>query len=67
MAPPGELRQAADSSLPPSAAVEPHRVEEPGRLAIALDEAAAAAAAEDADETWGDWEAPDEAPTGADQ
>ncbi len=46
MAPPGELRQAADSSLPPSAAVEP--------LQLKLE-----------DETWGDWETPVEAPTGA--
>ena len=45
MAPP-ELRQAADSSLPPSAAVEP--------LQLKLE-----------DETWGDWETPVEAPTGA--
>ena len=49
-----ELRQAADSSLPSSAAVEPHRVEEPV-LQTALDEAAAAAA-EDEDSNWGDWE-----------
>ncbi len=44
MAPPGELRQEADSSLP-----------SPADLQTALDEAAAAAAV-DEDSNWGDWE-----------
>ncbi len=54
MAPPGELRQAADASLPSSAAVEPP--EEPV-LQTALD-GVTAAAAEDEISDEKSWESP---------